>query len=217
MANISQINGLKLTAATASYVGPTLTQDLTFNGTLSVTTLNAVTSSIQYITSSQFNVSTNVIKLNTTTPLRYGGIEVVDSGSTPFRSGSLLFDSQNNQWIYVHQNTAGGAVTSSVLIMGPQTFNNIGNELTIGTNRLTKGSGADLGEHITSSNITDTGTIVSINSTTEITGSLFVTSNVVATSFTGSFSGDGSGITNLPNTGATLGQIIGVTQIRYQY
>ena len=172
MANISQINGLKLTAATASYVGPTLTQDLTLNGTLSVTTLNAVTSSIQYITSSQFDVSTNVIKLNTTTPLRYGGIEIVDSGSTPFRSGSLLFDSQNNQWIYVHQNTAGGATTSSVLIMGPQTFNNIGNETTLITNRITKAAGGDLGEHITSSNITDTGTVVSINSATEITGSL---------------------------------------------
>jgi hypothetical protein len=178
MANISQINGLQLTAqsasvaSTASYVGPTLTQDLTFNGTLTVTTLNATTSSIQYITSSQFNVSTNVIKLNTTAPLRYGGIEVVDSGSSPFRSGSLLFDSQNNQWIYVHQNTAGSDVTSSVLIMGPQTFNNIGNEITIGTNRLTKGAGGDLGEHITSSNITDTGTVVSINSATQITGSL---------------------------------------------
>jgi hypothetical protein len=171
MANISQINGLQLTAATASYVGPTLTQNLTFNGTLNVTTLNAVTSSIQYITSSQFDVSTNVIKLNTTTPLRYGGISVVDSGSSPFKSGSLLFDSQNNQWIFVHENT-GGAVTSSVLIMGPQTFNNVGGEFTIGTNRLTKGSGADLGEHITSSNITDTGTTVSINSATEITGSL---------------------------------------------
>jgi len=178
MANISQINGLQLTAATASiaatasYVGPTLTQDLTINGTVNVTTLNATTSSIQYITSSQFDVSTNVIKLNTTAPLRYGGIEVVDSGSTPFRSGSLLFDSQNNQWIYVHQSTSGSAVTSSVLIMGPQTFNNIGNEITIGTNRLTKGAGGDLGEHITSSNITDTGTIVSINSATEVTGSL---------------------------------------------
>jgi hypothetical protein len=45
---------------------------------LNVTSLTAVTSSIQYITSSQFNVSTNLIKLNTTTPLRYGGIEVVD-------------------------------------------------------------------------------------------------------------------------------------------
>jgi hypothetical protein len=83
----------------------------------------------------------------------------------------LLFDSQNNQWIFVHENV-GGATTSSVLIMGPQTFNNIGNETTLITNRITKGAGGDLGEHITSSNITDTGTVVSINSATEITGSL---------------------------------------------
>jgi len=175
MASINQINGFQITAATAataSYVGPTLNQDITINGTLNVTTLSAVTSSIQYITSSQFDISTNVIKLNTTAPLRYGGIEVVDSGSSPMLSGSLLFDSQNNQWIYVHQSTAGAATTSSVLIMGPQTFNNVGNEIPIGTNRLTKGSGGDLGEHITSSNITDTGTVVSINSATEITGSL---------------------------------------------
>ena len=171
MGNISQINGLAITAATASFVGPTLSQNLTINGTLNVTTLSAVTSSIQYITSSQFNVSTNVIKLNTTSPLRYGGIEVVDSGSSPMRSGSLLFDSQNNQWIFIHQNTSG-ATTSSVLMMGPQTFNNVGNETTITANRLTKGTGGDLGEHIGNSNITDSGTVVSINSATELTGSL---------------------------------------------
>ena len=177
MANISQINGLQITAqsasiaSTASFIGPTLNQNITVNGTLTVTTLNATTSSIQYITSSQLDVSTNVIKLNTTSPLRYGGIEVVDSGSSPMRSGSLLFDSQNNQWIFIHQN-AGGATTSSVVIMGPQTFNNVGNETTITANRLTKGTGGDLGEHIGNSNITDTGTIVSINSATELTGSL---------------------------------------------
>jgi len=190
MANISQINGLQITAqsssfaatasiaatasfaATASYIGPTLTQDLTINGTLNVTSLTAVTSSIQYITSSQFNVSTNLIKLNTTAPLRYGGIAVVDSGSSPQVSGSFLFDSQNNQWISVHQSAAGAATTSSVIVMGPQTFNDIGNEQTITINRITKGAGGDLGEHITNSNITDTGTVVSINSATEITGSL---------------------------------------------
>jgi hypothetical protein len=178
MANISQINGLQITAqsasvaATASFVGPTLNQNLTINGTLNVTTLNAVTSSIQYVSSSTFDVGTNLIKINTTSPLRFGGIAVVDSGSSPQLSGSLLFDSQNNQWIHVHQSAPAAAITSSVLIMGPQTFNNVGNETPIGTNRLTKGSAGDLGEHITSSNITDTGTVVSINSATEITGSL---------------------------------------------
>jgi hypothetical protein len=159
-------------SSTASYVGPTLNQNLTISGTLTVSNLNAITSSIQYITSSQLDISTNLIKLNTTAPLRYGGIAVVDSGSSQLLSGSLLFDSQNNQWIYVHQSAPAAAITSSILIMGPQTFNNVGNEIPIGANQLTKGGGGDLGEHITSSNITDTGTLVSINSNTEITGSL---------------------------------------------
>jgi hypothetical protein len=159
-------------ATTSSFVGPTLNQNLTISGTLSVTNLVAATSSIQYITSSQLDISTNIIKLNTTAPLRYGGIAVVDSGSSPQLSGSLLFDSQNNQWIYIHQSAPAAAITSSVVIMGPQTFNNVGNEIAITTNRLTKGSPGDIGEHITSSNITDTGTVVSINSQTQITGSL---------------------------------------------
>ena len=51
-------------------------------------------------------------------------------------------------------------------------FNDIGNEATITTNRLTKGTGGDLGEHIGDSNITDDGTVVSINIKTCITGSL---------------------------------------------
>jgi hypothetical protein len=145
---------------------------------LSVTNLTAQTSSIQYFTSSQFDVGTNLITLNTTAPLRYGGIAVADSGSSPILSGSLLFDSQNNQWIYIHQNIAGSAITSSVLIMGPQTFNDVGNEITITANLLTKGQAGDLGEHITSSNVTDTGTLVSINSNTEVTGSFIVTSGI---------------------------------------
>lgn len=146
---------------------------------LSVTNLTAQTSSIQYYTSSQFDIGTNLITLNTNlTPLRYGGIAVADSGSSPITSGSLLFDSQNNQWIFIHQQTSGGPITSSVLIMGPQTFNDIGNETTIIANRLTKGQSGDLGEHITSSNVTDTGTLVSINSNTEVTGSFIVTGGI---------------------------------------
>jgi hypothetical protein len=164
-------------------------------GILSVTNITAQTSSISYFTSSQFDVGTNFITLNTATPLRYGGLAVVDSGSSPITSGSLLFDSQNNQWIFVHQNAIGAAITSSVLLMGPQTFNDIGNEITITANRLTKGQAGDLGEHITSSNVTDTGTLVSINSNTHITGSLIVTDGV-------------HGIN---------GKLIGITQIMYPF
>ncbi len=186
-------------ASTASFVNPlqqnvSITGSLNISGSitassanisnLSVTNLTATTSSITYITSSQLNVGTNIITLNTNiSPLRFGGIAVADSGSSPIISGSLLFDSVNDQWIFIHQQTAGSPVTSSVLIMGPQTFNNVGNEITITANRLTKGQAGDLGEHITSSNVSDDGTTVSINSNTEVTGSLTVTQGITGSLF----------------------------------
>ena len=151
--------------------------DTIITGSLTITNNLIVqgSSSIQYITSSQLNIGDNIISVNTINPsFRFGGISVIDSGSSPQTSGSLLFDSQNNQWIFVHQNTTGSPVTSSVLIMGPQTYDNVGNETTITANRLTKGTGGDLGEHIGDSNITDTGTLVSINSNTVVTGSLTI-------------------------------------------
>jgi hypothetical protein len=81
--------------------------------------------------------------------------------------------------------------------MGPQTFDNVGNEQTIITNRLTKGAVGDLGEHITSSNITDSGTLVTINSDTQITGSLIVTGS---TFITGSVRGNVTALTITSNT-----------------
>jgi hypothetical protein len=128
-------------------------------------------SSISYISQSTLNIGTNTITMNTNTPgTRFGGIEVIDSGSSPLRSGSLYFDSINDQWIFVHQNTAGG-VTSSVVIVGPQTFNNIGNETLLTQNRVLKSNGL---EHITDSQITDNGVTVSI------TNGLSVGTNVSA-------------------------------------
>jgi hypothetical protein len=187
-------------SSTASYVTP-LTQNVIVTGSLTITNDLTVlgSSSIQYITSSQLNISDNIITVNTITPsIRFGGLAVADSGSSPIQSGSLLFDSQNNQWIFVHQASAGAAITSSVLLMGPQTFNNVGGETTITTNRLTKGAGADLGEHLTDSNITDTGTLVSINSNTKINTTFgnglqvdnFPTSSTVAVAIYGRASAD---------------------------
>jgi hypothetical protein len=144
------------------------------------------TSSIQYVSSSQLNIGTNLITVNTATPaVRFGGLAVADSGSSPIRSGSLLFDSTNDQWIFTHQAISGSAVTSSVLIMGPETYGNIGNETNLTTNRIPKSVNA---EHIGDSNITDTGTSVSINSNTLITGSLNVSAGITG-SFTGSLVG----------------------------
>ncbi len=136
----------------------------------------AGSSSIQNISSSQLDIGTNIIKVNALNPsIRFGGLSVIDSGSAPKVSGSLLFDSINDQWIFVHQAVAGAAITSSVLLMGPQSYDSLGSELYPTTNRIVKSVNA---EHLGDSNITDTGTIVSINSNTEVTGTLVVTQNI---------------------------------------
>ena len=167
---------------------------------LSVTNLTATTSSILYVTASTLDIGTNIISVNVGSPQRFGGLAVIDSGSgTPYRSGSILFDSQNNQWIFVHQTTAGGAVTSSVFIQGPQTFNNVGNETTLTTNRVPKATGGDLGEHIGDSNITDTGTVIKLNSNSEVTGSLNVSAGI-----TGSLLGTAS-FASLANVNISAG------------
>ena len=164
----------------------------TITGSLFITQnlIVAGSSSIQYISSSVLDIADNIITVNAFNPgVRFGGLAVIDSGSSPQVSGSLLFDSIKDQWIFVHQNQS--VVTSSVLLMGPETYNDLGNETYLGANRLPKGSGV---EHLRDSNITDTGTVVSINSNTQVTGSLRVTGSLAVVgastfSSTGTFSG----------------------------
>jgi hypothetical protein len=137
-------------------------------------------SSITFISQSTLDIGTNIITVNTLTPgTRFGGLSVIDSGSSPQRSGSLFFDSINDQWIFVHQNTAGG-ITSSVVLMGPATFNNIGNETSLTQNRLLKGAGL---EHITDSQITDNGITVSITNGLSV-GTNLTASNATITGLT---------------------------------
>jgi hypothetical protein len=149
----------------------------------------AGSSSIQNISSSQLNIGDNIITVNAINPsVRFGGLAVIDSGSSPQVSGSMLFDSVNDQWLFIHQNQS--AITSSVLLMGPATFDNLGSETYLTQNRIPKGSGI---EHLNDSNITDTGTKVSINSNTEITGSIVST---VTPLVSGSSQINGTQITN---------------------
>jgi hypothetical protein len=141
-----------------------ITQDLTVLGS----------SSIVFITSSQLDIATNIIKVNASNPaLRFGGLAVVDSGSSPQVSGSLLFDSIENEWIVIHQNQT--AVTSALVILGPETYDNLGNEIHLTNNRLVKST---IDEHIGDSNISDDGTTVKINSNTEITGGLNISGSI---------------------------------------
>ena len=131
----------------------------------------AGSSSIQNISSSVLNIADNIITVNALNPsVRFGGLAVIDSGSSPQVSGSILFDSVNNQWLFVHQNQ--GTLTSSVLLMGPETYNNIGNETYVTANRLVKSTGI---EHLTDSNISDNGTTVTILSNAVVNGTFSAT------------------------------------------
>ena len=157
--------------------GGIITGSLTITNNLTV----LGSSSIQYISQSTLNIGTNLITLNTFTPTaRFGGLAIIDSGSSPQVSASFLYDSVQDEFIFVHKGTAAGAITSSHFLVGPETYNDLGNETYLTANRIPKGKG---NEHLNNSNISDNGSVVSINSNSEITGSLRVTSDFFAPIF----------------------------------
>ena len=110
--------------------------------------------SVNYITSSQLNIADNIITLNTSSPaVRFGGIAVQDSGSLATGlTGSLLWDSQTNHWIY--SNPSGSSYSGGMMISGPRNTGSIGDEQGTTFNALMKGQG---GDHITSSGIFENG------------------------------------------------------------
>lgn len=138
----------------------------------------AGTSSIEYVTASAF-IGLEYIDLNTDLPaLRYAGIRVYDSGSNPNSTGSLLWDSQNNKWIY--SNPSGSSYDGGMLISGPRNTTGLGNEVGTTDNALLKGQG---GDHLTSSLIIDNGSVVSFPYDINVTGS------IIATNLSGSLNG----------------------------
>jgi hypothetical protein len=103
------------------------------------------TQSVSFISSSQLNIGTNLITVNTDTPsIRFGGLAVYDSGSTGL-TGSILWDSQNNHWVYT--NPSGSSYSGGMFISGPRA-SSLGSEQGTTNNALMKGMG---GDHITSS------------------------------------------------------------------
>ena len=113
----------------------------TVGGNLTVTGLLTATSqSIQYVSSSQFNVSTNKILVNTNQSLQFGGLSVIDSGSSN-NSGSLYWDSVNNRWLY--EEVTGAAYTSAILINGPINTGATGTERGLVVGRVPVATGDD--------------------------------------------------------------------------
>jgi hypothetical protein len=106
------------------------------------------TQSVQYITSSQLNISDNVITVNVASPgVRFGGLSVFDSGSLSSEAtASLFWDSQQNHWIY--QRESGSTYDGGMLISGPRNAAGLGNESGTTACMLLVGQG---GDHLTSS------------------------------------------------------------------
>ena len=124
------------------------------------------TSSIQYITSSQVNFGTNIITVNTDTPaVRFGGLAVFDSGSTQL-TGSMLWDSEKNHWIY--SNPSGSSYNSAMLMNGPRNTGSLGTEQGTTACALMMGQG---GDHITSSMIYSYGNATCFYGTSYISAS----------------------------------------------
>jgi hypothetical protein len=153
------------------------------------------TSSIEYVTSSVF-VGLEYIDLNTDLPaLRYAGIRIYDSGSNVGVTGSFLWDSQNNRWIY--SNPSGSSYSGGMLISGPRA-STLGSEEGTTNNALMKGQG---GDHITSSAILDDGTSLRIPYLTIVNGTMGATI----------FSGSGANLTSIPNAALTNSTISGIS------
>jgi hypothetical protein len=142
----SAVNSFSASKAVSSSYADTasFSNDFTVLGNLTV----YGTQSVQYITSSQLNVSDNVITVNVASPgVRFGGLSVFDSGSLSSEAtASLFWDSQNNHWIY--QRESGSSYTGGMLISGPRNAAGLGNELGTTACMLLVGQG---GDHLTSS------------------------------------------------------------------
>jgi hypothetical protein len=188
----------------------------TISGSLTVTQdlLVLGSSSIQNISSSNLVIGAAYVTLNAFSPSsRFAGLNIIDSGSSG-GSGSLWYDAVQDEFIQIHKGN-GTNVTSSHFIQGPQTYDNVGNELYLTNNRLVKGTGL---EHIVDSNITDNGTLITLGSNTYVNGTFYATGTVLVSGSaqvtallpTGVVSGSSQTIANLPT-----GTVSGSSQITY--
>jgi hypothetical protein len=152
--------GFTTTASLYTDGGLRVTKDAYISGTLYLNNVTVFgTQSIAYISSSQLNIGTNIITVNTDTPsVRFGGLAVYDSGSTGL-TGSILWDSQANHWIY--SNPSGSSYSGGMFISGPRT-STLGSETGTTSCMLLAGQG---GDHLTSSMIYHSSTATCIPNT----------------------------------------------------
>jgi hypothetical protein len=173
--NISRLTSLEIKTGSLATTGSNTfigTQTITGSLFISSDLIVQGSSSLQNITASAVSIGTNIINLNTANPaIRYAGLSIGDSGSIG-SSGSFLYDSVQDEMIFIHRG-ANTTVTSSVTLMGPQTYDSIGNETYPTSNRIQKGTG---NEHLVDSCIFDNGTTICLTGNT-ITNNIIVSNN----------------------------------------
>jgi hypothetical protein len=173
-------NATSFTSTASLYTdgGLRVTKDAYVSGTLYTNNLTVYgTASVQYVTESIF-IGGAFINLNTFVPAeRYAGINVYDSGSVGV-SASIWYDSEKNDWIFVHQDSGSTDVETSIFLYGPLTTNDLGNETTMSANYIVKVDSEGHGHHLTTSSIFDNGINVSVLSNLIVSGSTTITGSL---------------------------------------
>lgn len=188
--NLIQTLGInRLVSLTGSYA---TTGSNTFVGTQTISASVYITgdlivqgsSSLQEISASTVNIGLNRVYLNTSLPaIRYAGMSVYDSGSSGV-SASILWDSQEDNFVFVHTDSGSATTDTSLLLFGPLSTGGLGSEVGLSGNYILKGENDGHGHHITSSAIYDDGSKVAVYSTLELTGSMGVSGTQTLNSFT---------------------------------
>jgi hypothetical protein len=152
--SIESLTGSLATTGSNTFKGTTIMSGSTYvTGDLIV----IGSSSIQYISASSVSIGTNIVTLNTSTPaVRYAGISVQDSGSSAGVTGSILWDSVCNRWLY--SNPSGVGYSGGIIMSGPRAAT-FGTETTLTCNYIAKSGG---GDHLYDSAIYESGSCVGI-------------------------------------------------------
>lgn len=150
----SETGSFSRTNVNNTFVGTQNFTNIVVSGTGSFGQLN-------YVSGSATIIGDAFIVLNTDTPtLRYAGLQVIDSGSGG--TSSLEWDGDKDIWIEVDE-----AGDSAAILTGQ--FGTLGVETLPTQNKLVKGGG---GTQLTDSTIYDDGSVVSIGTNLNVTGSI---------------------------------------------
>jgi hypothetical protein len=166
-----------------------VTGSLNLNGNISATNITlsgdlVVQGTTTTIDSTNLNIGDNIIELNYGGSSTIGGIYVKDATGGSTTSGSLLWDSTNDYW------KLGTAGSESQVITISNLVSNLPSGVISGSSQIT----------ITESQISDlTHTEIpsgTISGSSQLNGST-LSNMTISGSFSGSFIGDGSGLTNV--------------------